>query len=191
MSTRCTLALIPCSDGAGEVVDVGPGVTRVGECYPGNAVTRAVHAKGIVRYERRKQDYTSPVPREIGVLISQGSASRHEGSIADHTAAPYGLREPCPLYGEPFRTVPYTPGLGSSAESDIGDLSRLRRDSLRLEKAWVLGVYPTCGTCSALKAAQSQRQCHETAPAARFAERGHSRDGFVAKFRIGTNEFIT
>jgi hypothetical protein len=41
------------------------------------------------------------------------------------------------------RTLPNRPlcsGLGSSAESDIGDWSRLRRDSLRLEKAWVLGV---------------------------------------------------
>ena len=46
------------------------------------------------------------------------------------------------------------------------------RDSLRLEKAWVLGVYPTCETCIALKALQSQRQRHETAPAARFAEWG-------------------
>lgn len=29
----------------------------------------------------------------------------------------------------------------------MGDLSRTKRDSLWLEKAWVLGVYPTCGTC--------------------------------------------
>jgi hypothetical protein len=70
---------------------------------------------------------------------------------------------------------PVYPGLGSAAESDIGDLSRARRDSLWLEQAWVLGVYPTCETCAALTAAQSQRQSHETAPAARFAERGRYR----------------
>ena len=72
------------------------------------------------------------------------------------------------------QTLPNRPlysGLGSSAESDIGDLSRARRDRLWLEKAWVLGVYPTCGTCPTLKAVQAQRQRHETAPAARFAER--------------------
>lgn len=39
-----------------------------------------------------------------------------------------------------------------------------------------LGVYPTWGTCTATKAVQSQRQRHETAPAARCAERGRCPD---------------
>jgi hypothetical protein len=39
-----------------------------------------------------------------------------------------------------------------------------------------LGVYPTWGTCTATKAVQSQRQRHETAPAARCAERGRCQE---------------
>jgi hypothetical protein len=54
-------------------------------------------------------------------------------------------REQCPLMANPSE-----PSLslraGSTAESDIGDLSRTRRDSLGLEQAWVLGVYPSCET---------------------------------------------
>src|SRR5712691_2891941 len=42
---------------------------------------------GIVRYERRKQDHTSPSPIECCLVISQGSAAGHEGSTCGHIAA--------------------------------------------------------------------------------------------------------
>lgn len=42
----------------------------------------------IVRYERRKQDRTFPVPCESYVLLSQDNAFRHEERLCGCTAAP-------------------------------------------------------------------------------------------------------
>ena len=111
---------------------------------------------GIVRYERRKQDRTFPVLRESRVLISQGNASRHERRPCGCTVAPCSPWDWSHAVRRFLPNRPLCTGLGSSAESDIGDLSHSMRDSLRLEKAWVLGVYPTCGTCLTLTAAQSR-----------------------------------
>jgi hypothetical protein len=62
--------------------------------WTGGAVKgEMVKGGGIVRYERRKQDHTSPSPIESCVVSSQGSASGHKGSVAGRTAAPCTLRE--------------------------------------------------------------------------------------------------
>src|SRR5262249_52218249 len=98
---------------------------------PGQKLSSRLSQGGIVRYERRNQDHT-PEPNRTLLCNFAGQHFRpqEEKPWACQLRPANAERN-----AHAWRTLPHRPlcpGLGSSAESDRGDLACARHDSLRL-----------------------------------------------------------